>query len=75
MEEVSGLGLVHTGDLCDAALDSLAESWCTDPTVLREHGIRLYVLFRNDISFNGSVRRSSVSYVQEFWCKAKFFSN
>ena len=43
------MGLAHSGDLCDAALDSLAETWSTDPVVLREHGIRLYVRFRDDI--------------------------
>ena len=65
VEEGSGMGLTHSGDLCDAALDSLAESWSTDPVVLREHGVRLYVRFRDDIFFIGSDRRLSVSYVQE----------
>ena len=31
VEEGSGTGLAHSGDLCDAALDSLAETWSTDP--------------------------------------------
>ena len=65
--------LAHSGDLCDAALDSLAESWSTDPVVLREHGVRLYVRFRDDIFFVGSDWRLSVSYVQELRRKAKFF--
>ena len=73
VEEDSGMGLVHSGDLCDAALDSLAESWSTDPVVLREHGVRLYVRLRDDIFFIGSDRRLSVSYVQELRRKAKFF--
>ena len=67
------MGLAHSGDLCDATLDSLAESWSTDPVVLREHGVRLYVRFRDDIFFIGSDRRLSVSYVQELRRKAKFF--
>ena len=67
------MGLTHSGDLCDAALDSLAESWSTDLVVLREHGVRLYVRFRDDIFFIGSNRRLSVSYVQELRRKAKFF--
>ena len=37
------MGLAHSCDLCDAALDSLAETWSTDPAVLQEHGIMLYV--------------------------------
>ena len=73
VEEGSGMGLAHSGDLCDAALDSLAETWSTDPVVLREHGIRLYVRFRDDIFFIGSDRRLSVSYVQELRRRAKFF--
>ena len=73
VEEGSGMGLAHSGDLCDAALDSLAESWSTDPVVLREHGVRLYVRFRDDIFFIGSDRRLSVSYVQELRRKAKLF--
>ena len=73
VEERSGMGLAHSGDLCDAALDSLAESWSTDPVVLREHGVRLYVRFRDDIFFIGSDRRLSVSYVQELRRRAKFF--
>ena len=75
VEEGSGMGLAHSGDLCDAALDSLAESWSTDPVVLREHGVRLYVRFRDDIFFIGSDRRLSVSYVQELRRRAKFFSH
>ena len=66
------MGLAHSGDLCDAALDSLAESWSTDLVVLRGHGVRLYVRFRDDIFF-GSDRKLSVSYVQELRRKAKFF--
>ena len=73
VEEGSGMGLVHSGDLCDAALGSLAESWSTDPVVLREHGVRLYVRFRDDIFFIGSDRRLSVSYLQELRRRAKFF--
>ena len=61
VEEESGMGLAHSGDLCDAALDSLAESWSTDPVVLCEHGVRLYVRSRDDIFFIGSDRRLSVS--------------
>ena len=64
VEEGSGMGLAHSGDLCDAALDSLAESWTTDPVVLREHGVRLYVRFRDDIFFIGSDRRLSVQWQQ-----------
>ena len=67
------MGLAHSGDLCDAALDSLAESWSTDPVVLREHGVRLYVRFRDDNFFIGSDRRLSVSCVQELRRRAKFF--
>ena len=73
VEEGSGMGLAHFGELCDAALGSLVESWSTDPVVLREHGVRLYVRFRDDIFFIGSDRRLSVSYVQELRRKAKFF--
>ena len=73
VEEGSGMGLAHSGDLCDAALDSLAESWRTDPVVLREHGVRLYVRFRDDNFFIGSDRRLSVSCVQELRRRAKFF--
>ena len=73
VEEGSGMGLAHSGDLCDAALDSLAETWSTDPVVLRERSIRLYVRFRDDIFFIGSDRRLSVSYVQELRRRAKFF--
>ena len=58
---------------CDAALHSLAETWSTDAVVLREHGIRLYVGFRNDIFLIGSDRRLSVSYVQELRRRAKYF--
>ena len=75
VEEGSGMGLAHSGDLCDAALDSLAETWSTDPVVLREHGIRLYVRFRDDIFFIGSDRRLSVSFVQELRRRAKIFSH
>ena len=67
------MGLAHSGDLCDAALDSLAETWNRDPVILREHGIRLYVRFRDDMFFKGSDRRLSVSYVQELRRRAKFF--
>ena len=70
-EEGSGMGLAHAGDLCDAA--RLAETWSTDPIVLREHGVRLYVRFRDDIFFIGSDRRLSVSPVQELRRRAKFF--
>ena len=73
VEEGSAMGLAHSGDLCDAALDSLAESWSTDPVVLREHDVRLYVRFRDNIFFIGSDRRLSVSYVHELRRKAKFF--
>ena len=73
VEEESGMGLAHSCCLCDAALDSLAESWSTDPVVLRKHGVRLYVRCRDDIFFIGSVRRMSVSYVQELRRRAKFF--
>ena len=73
VEEGSGMGLAHSGDRCDAALDSLAESWSTDPFVLREHRVRLYVRFRDDIFFIGSDRRLSASYVQELTRRAKFF--
>ena len=73
VEEGSGVGLAHSGDLCDAALDRLAETWSTDSVVLREHGIRLYVRFRDDIFFIGSDRRLSVSHVQELRRRAKFF--
>ena len=55
------MGLARPGDLCDAALDCLAETWSTDPVVLREHGVRLYVKFRGDVFFIGSDRRLSVS--------------
>ena len=75
VEEGSGMGLAHSGDLCDAALDSLAETWSTDPVVLREHGIRLHVRFRDDIFFIGSDRRLSVRYVQQLRRRAKFFSH
>ena len=67
------MGLVHSGDLCDVALDSLAESWSTDPVVLREHGVSLNVRFHDDIFFIGSDRRLSVSNVQELRRRAKFF--
>ena len=73
VDEGSGMGLAHSGDLCDAVLDSLAESWSTDPVVLREHGVRLYVRFRHNVFFIGSDRRLSVSYVQELRRKAKLF--
>ena len=73
VQEGSGMGLAHSGDLCDAALDSLAETWSTDPVVLREYGIRLHVKFRDDIFLIGSDRRLSVSYVQELRRRAKFF--
>ena len=46
LREGSGMGMAHSGDLCDAALDCLAETWSTDPVFLREHGIRLYARFR-----------------------------
>ena len=67
------MGLAHSCDRCDAALDSLAESWSTDPVVLCEHGVRLYVRFRDDIFFIGSDRRLSASNVQELRRRAKFF--
>ena len=73
VEEGSGMGLAHFCDRYDAALNSLAESWSTDPVVLREHGVRLYVRFRDDIFFIGSDRRLSASYVQELRRRAKFF--
>ena len=73
VEKASGMGLAHSGDWWDAVLDSLAETWSTDPVVLREHGIRLYVRFRDDMFFIGSDRRLSVSYVQELRRRAKFF--
>ena len=33
-EEGSAMGVAHSGDLCDAALDCLAETWSTDRVVL-----------------------------------------
>ena len=67
------MGLAYSGCLCDAALGSLAETWSMDPVVLREHGTRLYVRFRDDIFFIGSDRRLSVSFAQELRRRAKVF--
>ena len=69
------MGLAHSGDLSDAALESLAEIWSTDSVVLREHGIRLYMRFRDDIFFICSDRILSCELRTRVATKGKVFSH
>ena len=57
----SGMGLVYSGAVCDAALYTLAERpWATHALVQKKYAVRSYFRFRDDIFFITSMPGASV---------------
>ena len=67
------MGLLHSGDVADLILYNNLERWALDPNLMKEHGIDLYIRFRDDIFILATIRSKTREYIWEMRKKAKYF--
>ena len=69
----TGMGLQHSGDLCDLTFYMKAEKWFMEDNVLEDFGVLLYQRYRDDIIIVYTDRSGIYDFVRELKRRAGYF--